>query len=236
LPRVSGAGDVRWPRLKEIAMPPVIAWLLGITVVLGVVFLIVVTRRHERERTEALRRVAETAGLTFEPDGQVEAVRSRADSTLFERGHSRKVKNLMSGRVGDTDLLVFDYHYTTGHGKNQHTTAQTVVVLPAAKRSLPDLQMAPENAISRIAEKFGYQDIDIESSPEFSRRYIVKGPDEAAIRAALYPSATSYFGGHEGWTVEVRSGNVAIYRAGKRPKADDVPSFIEEAREAARNL
>jgi hypothetical protein len=217
-------------------MPPVILWLLGITVALGVVFLIVVTRRRERERTEALRRVAETAGLTFEPQGDLAAVRSRGDVPLFERGHSKRVKNLMSGRMGDTDLMVFDYQYTTGAGKSQNTSIQTVVILPATRRSLPDLQMAPENVITRMAEKFGYQDIDFESSPEFSRRYIVKGPDEAAIRDALYPNATSYFAAHEGWTVEARAAKVAIYRSGKRPKAEDVPSFIDEAREAARNL
>jgi len=64
----------------------------------------------------------------------------------------------------------------------------------------------------------------------------VKGRDEAAIRAALYPRATSYFAEHEGWTVEARSGTVAIYRAGNRPKADAMRSFIEDARLAARNL
>ena len=109
-------------------------------------------------------------------------------------------------------------------------------MLPAAKPSLPDLQMAPENPLYKVAEMFGYQDIDIDSSPEFSRRYVVKGTDEAAIRAALYPNATSYFAEHEGWTIEARSGTVAIYRASSRPKPDDFRMFVEEACTAARAL
>ena len=109
-------------------------------------------------------------------------------------------------------------------------------MLPSANPSLPDLQMAPENPLYKIAEAFGYQDIDIESCPEFSRRYILKGTDEEAIRAALYPKATSYFAEHEGWTVEARSGTIAIYRANSRPKPDDFRMFVEEACTAARTL
>jgi hypothetical protein len=217
-------------------MTPAIAWLLGISLVLFAAFLVFFTSRRERERTEALRRVAETAGLSFEPTADLDAVRALGDVQLFDRGHSRRVMNLMTGRFAGRQLTVFDYRYTTGGGKNQHTTTQTVVMLPSAKPSLPDLQMAPENPLYKVAEMFGYQDIDIDSSPEFSRRYVVKGADEAAIRAALYPSATSYFAEHEGWTVEARSGTIAIYRASSRPKPDDFRMFMEEACTAARAL
>jgi carbonic anhydrase len=216
-------------------MTPTIAALVGAVFVLFVV-LVIVTSRMERNRTEALRRVAETAGLAFEPKGNLEALRLLGDVQLFGRGHSRRVANLMTGRLDDQQVAVFDYWYTTGSGKSQHTAAQTVVLLPSAKNFLPDLQMAPENPITRIAEAFGYQDIDIDSSPEFSRRYIVRGADETAIRAALHPGATSYFAEHEGWTVEVQSGTVGIYRNDSRPKAVDMRTFIEDARAAARSL
>ncbi len=215
-------------------MPPALILLLGIFALAIVV--IIVSWRKERERTEALRRVAETAGLAFEPTADVAAVRSLGDVQLFARGHSKRVTNLMTGRLGDQQVAVFDYQYAIGSGKSRHATIQTVVLLPSVKSSLPDLQMAPENPLTRIAEAFGYQDIDIESSPEFSRRYIVRGADEAAVRAALYPRATSYFAEHEGWMVEAQSGTVAIYRANSRPKPEDLRTFVEDACAAARSL
>jgi hypothetical protein len=215
-------------------MPPALVWFVGLLVLMMVV--IIVTSRKERERTEALRRVAETAGLAFQPKADVAAIRSLGDVQLFARGHSKRATNLMAGRLGDQPVAVFDYQYTVGSGKRQLTTMQTVVVLPSAKSSLPDLQMAPENPLNRIAEAFGYQDIDIESSPEFSRRYILRGADEAAIRAALYPRATSYFAGHEGWSIEAQSGTVGIYRGDSRPKPEDMRTFIDDACAAARSL
>lgn len=215
-------------------MPPALIFVLALVLFMAVV--LVVVWRKERARTEALKQVAETAGLLFQPEGDVAALRALGDVQLFDRGHSKRVTNLMTGRVGDDHLAVFDYQYTTGSGKNKNTTSQTVVLLPSAKPSLPDLQMAPENPLNRLAEAFGFQDIDIDSSPEFSRRYLVRGADEAAIRAALYPRATSYFADHQGWTIEAKSGSLAVYRAGRRPKAEDLRTFVEEVRTAVRNL
>jgi hypothetical protein len=216
-------------------MSPVFAFLIPIAILVVVVFFVLLQRRQERERTEALRRVAETAGLRFEAEGDVGTLRAQGELQIFTRGRHKRATNVLSGRLGDEDILVFDYQYTTGSGKHQQTSHQTVVVAHAL-HPLPDLQMAPENAFTRLAEHFGYQDIDIESSPEFSRRYLVKGADEAAIRAALYPGAVSYFADHQGWTVEVLGGRVAIYRADRRTNADDMRTFIDEARTAVRSL
>jgi len=218
-------------------MSPAIIWVSAIAGLLFVVvFLVAFVRRRERERTESLRRLAETTGLAFQPTPDVSVVRALGDVQLFDRGHSKRVRNLMTGPLDGQQVAVFDYRYTTGSGKNQHTHSQTVVLLPRAKMSLPDLQLAPENALLRIAEVFGYQDIDLESSPEFSKRYVVRGADEAAIRAALYPGAASHFAQHEGWTVELKSGSVAIYRANRRAKPEDMRMFIEDALAAARSL
>lgn len=216
-------------------MPPIAAWLFGFIVIL-IIVAGVYTWRRERARTDALRSVAEAAGLRFEPTADVAAIRRMGDVQLFARGHSKRVWNLMTGHLGSQQVAVFDYRYVLGSGKHQRVETQTVLLLPSAKLALPDLQMAPENPLVTLWEAFGYQDIDIESAPEFSGRYIVRGADAAAIRAALCRGATSYFAEHQGWTVEVQSGTVAIYRAGRRPKPDETRSFIDEAHAAARSL
>lgn len=210
--------------------------LIVLAIVAGVVALVVVTRQMERKRTEALRQVAQAAGLAFQPKAPVEAVWALGAVQLFERGHSKRVTNLMTGRLGDQQIAVFDYQFTTGSGKHRNTTANTVVLVPSANPSLPDLQMTPENPLLRIAATFGYQDINIDGSPEFSRSYVVKGPDEAAIRAALYPQATSYFAQHAGWTVEAHGGKVAIYRINRHPKPEEMLAFVNDACAAVRSL
>ena len=217
-------------------MSSLVPWLTGLGLMALLVVVIVVSRRKERERTEAMERVCIEMGFVFEPQADIDLLTSLGDLPLYKRGHSRRAKNMMTGRVGDDAVKVVNFQYTTGGGQHQHTSKQTVAVFPQVTRSLPDLQLAPENVFHKLGQVFGYQDIDFESNPDFSSRYLVRGPDETAIRAALYPETLSFFAEHEGWTVEIRSGTVGIYRAGQRSKPEDVRIFLEEAREVLRSL
>ena len=217
-------------------MSSLVPWLIGLGLMALLVVVIVVSRRKERERTEAMERVCIEMGFVFEPQADIDLLTSLGDLPLYKRGHSRRAKNMMTGRVGDDAVKVVNFQYTTGGGQHQHTSKQTVAVFPQVTRSLPDLQLAPENVFHKLGQVFGYQDIDFESNPDFSGRYLVRGPDETAIRAALYPETLSFFAEHEGWTVEIRSGTVGIYRAGQRSKPEDVRTFLEEAREVLRSL
>jgi hypothetical protein len=126
LAKLEAAGFVRMTPHGRRKTPSVA--VKRIIVVITVV--VIVTWRKERERTEALRRVAMMAGLAFEPKADIDAVRSLGDVQLFSRGHSRRVANLMTGRLDGQQLAVFDYWYTTGSGKSQRSSAQTVVLQP----------------------------------------------------------------------------------------------------------
>lgn len=197
--------------------------------VAGAVAAIVVAMvRAERRRTEAMELASHTIGFVHEPTGDLDLLRALADLPLFGRGHSRKVRNLMTGRIGDAEVKLFDYAYTTGGGKNSHTFRQTVALFPAT-RALPDFVLAPENVLHRIGQLFGYQDIDFEQNADFSSHYLLRGSDETAIRAAFGPDRVAFLAGDHGWTVEARSGFLGIYRSGKRCKPGELPAFLESA-------
>ncbi|HEX7485568.1 MAG TPA: hypothetical protein VF332_05410 [Vicinamibacterales bacterium] len=220
-------------------MSSLIPLLIALAVLALIAFIVLIVRagrRKARQRTEALERVCYEMGFTFEAVGDLDMLKTLGDLPLYRRGHSIRARNMMSGRVGDDEVKVLDFRYTTGGGEHQQTVVQTVAVFPRGARGLPDLQLAPENVFHRIGQVFGYQDIDFESDPEFSKRYLVRGPDETAIRAALHADALSFFAEHEGWTVEVRSETVGTYRAGKRCAAEGIPTFLDEAYTILRHL
>jgi hypothetical protein len=211
--------------------------ILAVVAVLALIGgILVLSLRYERQRTEALAAVCQGLGLTFEPEGDLDAMRGQGDLPLYDHGHSKKLKNVMSGQVRDRDLRIFDYQYTTGSGKNSHTWMQTVALFPRAGAGLPDLLLAPENLFHKIGQVFGYQDIDFDSSPDFSSHYLLRGPDEMAIRSAFSADALSFFGQQQGWHVEVRDHTVGIYRAGKRCKPEDVATFLADAQGVLRAL
>jgi len=215
------------------AVGPVLAVVAVLALIAGIVML---SFRLERKRTEALVVVCQGLGLVFEPNGDLVALQAQGDLPLYNHGHSKKVKNVMSGQAGNHELRLFDYQYTTGGGKNSHTWTQTVALFPRVGERLPELLLAPENIFHKIGQVFGYQDIDFDSSPDFSSHYLLRGPDEVAIRSAFSADALSFFGQRQGWHVEVKDHTIGIYRAGKRCKPEDMPTFLAEAQDVLRTL
>jgi hypothetical protein len=135
----------------------------------------------------------------------------------------------MRGSLAGRPAMLMDYQFTTGSGENQTTHRQTVALFPDAGRGLPDFELAPENIFHKIGAVFGYQDIDFESSEEFSKRYLLRGREEDRVRAAFSADALAFFAQAPGWTVQLREGRVAVYRAGRRCRPEEAPSFLAEA-------
>ena len=131
---------------------------------------------------------------------------------------------------------MFDYQYQTGGGESSRTWRQTVALYPGGGRGLPDFVLAPENVLHKIGQLLGYQDIDFEESPGFSSAYLLRGPDEAAIRAAFTMAVRAFFEQTRGWNVEVQAGNVAVYRTGKRTKPEELGLFLQDTGAVLRAL
>jgi hypothetical protein len=202
-----------------------VEFLIPVVAVVGVLALIggiiAVNSRMEQKRTEALAAASQTMGFAFEPDGDLEVLKGFGDLPLYGRGHSMKVMNVMTGQAGDRDVKLFDYRYTTGSGKNSHTWSQTVALFPKAGQGLPDLLLAPENVFHKIGAAFGYQDIDFDTSPDFSSHYLLRGPDEMAIRAAF--SAAAQTASNPVCPVELLRPAAGVARRGRRRERRPLP-------------
>jgi hypothetical protein len=209
---------------------------LGLGLLALVVALILLARKARTSRTEALQHASLTLGFAFEAEGDVEQMKALGDLPLYSHGHSKRMRNVMIGRAGREEARIFDYHYTTGGGNHSHTWRQTVALYPGGGRGLPDFLLAPENVFHKIGQAFGYRDIDFDSSPAFSSRYLLRGPDEMAIRSAFTIETRTFLEQEQGWTIEVRAGNVGIYRAGKRCKPEEVAGFLEQSHAVLRAL
>lgn len=219
-------------------MPTAVIFFIAVvaTIVVGAIF----SLKREKARTAAWQQAARNIGFDFQGQIGLQEIRAYADLALFDLGHSREAKNVLTGRTGDNDVRVFDYQYSVGHGgpkSGSHTWQQTIALYPGAGHSLPDFHLIPENPITRWAEKHGaYRDIDFNARPVFSSRYLLCGPDETAIRAAFTDGRMAFFEQQPGWVVDVKAGNVGIHRTGTRVKPADVGTFLAQSHEVVRAL
>jgi hypothetical protein len=132
---------------------------------------------------------------------------------------------------------VFDYRYTVGSGKHQSTVSQTVVHLRSPRLALPSFVLAPENILHKVGGLFGYHDIDFDSSPEFSKKYLLRGSGrEERVRDAFTPSVRAYFEQRPPLSVEGDGDQVVVYRERRIVKPEDVRTFVEDALAIARQM
>jgi len=190
----------------------------------------------EKKRRAALAQVALMLGFSYLDKVPEATLAGLGNFPLFRHGHSKSGRNLMEGKSADAPVTLLDYQYTTGGGKDSHTARQTVAIYRGAATGLPQFSLTPEHWWDRVAQVFGYQDIDFEASEEFSKRYLLRGPDEAAIRSAFGAEALGFFAQNPGWSVESFGGSLAVYHAGKRCKPEEIQPFLSEAANVRRAL
>jgi hypothetical protein len=140
-----------------------------------VIALIVWSSIRARQRRDAAARLAAEWGFEFYPDDPYGMASRYAQFDLFENGHSQQASNVLCGRIDGREVILCDYQYTTGSGKNKstHCYQAALLMMPILGARL---QMRPENFLDRMASWVGHDDINFESE-EFSRRYHIKCDD-----------------------------------------------------------
>lgn len=193
-------------------------------------------RRREAERREAFAGLAASLGFSWAEEDDSLLSSDLAGLHLMRQGRRRRVRNVLRRSRAGAETVCFDYQYTTSSGKNSQTHRQSVVALHLPGRAFPSFELRPEHLLHKLGSAFGYRDIDFDSSPEFSRRYLLRGEDETAIRALFGPSVLHALEQQPGWAVEATGDWLIVYRPRKRARADDLPTFLEEGRAITRVL
>ena len=200
----------------------VIFWaLLGLLAVLGLITAIILgTRYYERKRTEAMAAVAAEIGLEFSAD-QNDALLERLQVfALFTKGHSPKMRNLMTAETDLATLTIFDYRFVTGGGQHSTTHQQSVILMQSDSLDLPRFRLKPEGFFDKIGAAIGFQDIDFDENPEFSTAFTLKGDDESAIRTFFDSEMLSEFVEHQGVAVESDRSLFIYYQTGRKKPAE----------------
>lgn len=207
--------------------------VLVIVVIGGIVGAIIYgVHVYEKKRSKAIEEVASKLGLDFSVTDSLDHLSRFSGHNLFRTGSGRKVFNVLSGETDEVTISIFDYQYTVGSGKQQNTPKQTVVALESPKLRCPAFSMRPENLFDKFGSMLGFQDIDFDNHPDFSRSFVLKGEDEAAIRAFFSNDLLSFFAQRPGVSVEAMNGQMIYYRSNKRLPGDQFQKLLEEAYQA----
>ena len=190
--------------------------------------------QQEKKRTETLHGVAETLGLSFSEKDEALLNRLR-HFQLFAQGHTQKLRNVMSGTARGIEVTIFDYKYVTGGSKNTKRWLQSVILFRAEKNAFPYFVLRPENLFHKIGGVFGYRDIDFESHPSFSSKYLLRTREtedqdwgEEQVRAWFNEQRLTFLEKKEPLSIEACGDHMIFYRSNQRYETLQARDFLQE--------
>lgn len=207
-------------------LAPIIFAVVFLTIAL---FVTLYQKKKERERTAAMRAVANFLKWNFVDLAPWNMIPNLDSFSLFNHGHSKQIKNFMYGEANGVKAALFDYIYVVGSGRNRTTHFQSVVYLEPGNLRAPYFSLRPEGFFTKIMTAFGYQDIDFGQRPEFSKRYLLRGQDEMAIRQAFNDQLLSFFETYQGTSVDAGNNQLFVFRADFRCAAEEVQNQLSVA-------
>lgn len=213
-----------------LACAVVICALLG-----GVIYF---PRRWKKQRTLAMHALAERLGWTFEEAPSLDVIDGYERLELFTTGRRQEIRNHLSGRRGGHAVAVFDFSYKTGTGTGTGSRVwkQTVVQLQSRGMWLPAFTLRPERLLDRAGGLFGSRDIDLAADPEFSRRYLLRGPDEPAIRARFDADVRDFCHRNPGSCAEAWGDSLFFWYASECLPLDETEAQVDAAIDLAQRL
>ena len=191
-----------------------------------------VSLHFARKRTRELTEVAQRIGFQFVGKAWTgPSLSSQHKTSLLQRTRGR-FSNVITGSSSGLQIGLFDYTYPAG----KTSITQTVATFSQAQQ-LPPFALRPENFFDRIGDAIVHNDIDFDSNPEFSKRYLLKSPDEASTRRLFTPGLLTYLEQFQtSWCVEGSGPTLLVYRGGRPTRPSDLPAFLEETSRIARTF
>ena len=185
-------------------MPVLFILIAVIAIIFGIYGFIAAQKRRE-----ALSNLAAKLGLHFYMGKDKAVARTYSFINKFHQGRNRYASNTLYGNYRGHDVRAFDYHYTTGSGKNtqHHHLSFFLLEMPVI---FPELTIAPEGIFSKIGQALGYDDIDFESY-EFSRKFCVRSKDKKFAYDICNAKMMDYLLSHTNLSIEIENNVLALF-------------------------
>jgi len=207
-----------------------------VVVTVAMVAMISSAKRRVRERNQGMEEAARAMAWSWVAEQPLDVIPGLERFPFFGQGHHRSIRNFVAGEKDGVRAAAFDYQFTVGNGKSSSTQRQTVVYLRSTSLALPAFSVRPEHVLHRIGGVFGYQDIDFPDRPEFSRRCLLRGPDEAAVRAAFPEAVTGFFEDEVRWCADGEGEELLLWRSGKLAAPAELPGLVSAGMELLTRL
>lgn len=171
-----------------------------------------------KQRRKGLASLAQRLGMMFSSYRDYDMAERFGFLNKLAQGDNRYAFNTLWGNYRDRAVYAFDYHYETysrdsdgSRETNDHYFSCLILML---ERRFPELIIGREGFLSKLAQSFGYEDIDFESH-EFSRRFCVRSKDKKFAYDFCNARMMEYLLQNPDLSIEVEGSALAITFGGR---------------------
>lgn len=230
-----------------VGMPEWFWWVAGA----GIIVALVGRWWLGPRRSLAADKAARLLGLSFtETDGSL-SPDYFLGVPLFQTGLAATFLNVMRGQIDGGEALLFDYRHTIGTlfaamtpessrgdaavDDRQSLSATVYTMTVAAFRVpmgvLPHFELREAKVIDKIADPFKGEDIGFPAHPQFSERFLLRGPNPDRIRRVFDPYVLDYLT-QQGISlcVEASGDWLIVYPFARRVPVKELGVFWSQAR------
>ena len=104
---------------------------------------------------------------------------------------------------------------------------------------MPVFELRPEGILDRVADVFTHKDIDFDSNPGFSHRFLLRGLEIERVRELFAPPLLTFFEGlptDEKWHVEGDGYTLILYRSNVIASAEEIQPILERTSRMAKTF
>ncbi|MDF9797430.1 carbonic anhydrase [Catalinimonas alkaloidigena] len=162
-------------------------------------------------RQNELNQLAKNKSWSYDPEIEWNVT----DLQRFQFFISRPVEYQKNQLHGDNEMLGVNWKICDIALKNAFVAFEDyrltieVLTLPF---EIPRFSMEEESLLDRMSLIAEHKDIDFDAYKNFSKKYLVQGPDEAAIRNLFSPSLVKFFERSEIYHLESNGKELLIFR------------------------
>ena len=156
----------------------------------------------------------------------------------FEIRPIERKYNCLKGTFKESNVSweIADVTFNEGNAFTAETFNTTLMILKLNKK-LPIFTMEKEGVLEKIIDRVmaftGYKDINFEMYPDFSKKFLLMGPDEAEIRSFFTDEIIQFFENHQIYHIESNGESIVFFDKIKLARTDETISFIDYGKKLA---
>ena len=160
---------------------------------------------------------------------------------FFEIRPIERKSNALKGRFEEINMSweISDVTFNEGDAFSAETFNTTLMVLKINK-PIPVFAMEKEGLFEKIFDRVmaftGFKDIDFEMYPDFSKRFLITGKDEAEIRSFFTDELIRFFENRQIYHIESNGEAIILFDKIKLARTDETIALIDYTKELARLL